>query len=140
MTTVTITELEKLEFDLVAAIALPATTRAMREKAVAVLAKLRSRKAELLKANPEVLRKSSKRAVAAAPHWIGLPTVAAEVTAMVKAARDRQSEERRLAKRAGTERANTDIRTALASIRSVLRAPLVGERNLVRFLNRYAAP
>ena len=48
--------------------------------------------------------------------------------------RDRQSEERRLAKRANTERANTeranterantDLGTALASIRSMLRAPL----------------
>jgi hypothetical protein len=59
---------------------------------------------------------------------------------MVKAARDRQSEERRLAKRAGTERAHTELSTALASIRSALRAPLVGERSLVGFLNRYAAP
>ena len=38
--------------------------------------------------------------------------------------RDRQSEERPLAKRANTERANTDLGTALASIRSMLRAPL----------------
>jgi hypothetical protein len=131
----TIERLEKAEYDLVAAIALPATTPTMREKAVAVLAKLRSRKAELLKANPEVLRKSSK---VAAPHWIGLPSVAAEVTAMVKAARDRQSEERRIAKRAGA--VGNDIGSALSSIRAMLRAPIVGERNLVGFLNRYAAP
>jgi hypothetical protein len=131
----TIERLEKAEFELVAAIALPATTRAMRDKAVAVLAKLRSRKAELLKANPEVLRKSSK---VAAPHWIGLPSVAPEVTAMVKAARDRQSEERRLAKRAGT--VGNDLGSALSSIREMLRAPLVGDRSLVGFLNRNAAP
>jgi hypothetical protein len=136
----TIERLEKAEFDLVAAIALPATTRAMRDKAVEVLAKVRDMKRALLARDPTVLRKSSSKSALAAPHWIGLPSVAPEVSAMVKAARDRQSEERRLAKRSGTERAHTELSTALASIRSALRAPLVGERSLVGFLNRYAAP
>jgi hypothetical protein len=113
-TELTLTEIETAEFNLVAAIAgFPDVAAPMRAKAIAVLAKLRCRKAELLKANPDVLRKSSSKNALAAPHWIGLPSVAPEVTAMVKAARDRQSEERRLAKRAGT-----DLSTALATIKT----------------------
>lgn len=143
MAEMTITQIEKAEFDLVDALAgLPAAsngTDGKRQKALEVLEKLRATKKALLARSPDVLRKSSKRAVAA-PHWIGFPGVPTEVTAIVKAARDRQSEERRLAKRAGAERAHTDLGPALASIRSTLRAPLVGERNLIGFLNRYAAP
>ena len=104
MSTLTITQIEKIEFDLVAALAkLPAGARQMRTKALEVLAKVRVRKRELLAQSPEVLRKASA-ATPAAPPWFGLPSVEPEVTEMVRQYRDRQSEERRLSKASGRTR------------------------------------
>ena len=104
MSTLTITQLEKIEFDLVAALAkLPAGARQMRTKALEVLAKVRVRKRELLAQSPDVLRKASA-ATPAAPHWFGLPSAEPEVTEMVRQYRDRQSEERRLSKASGRTR------------------------------------
>jgi hypothetical protein len=65
--------------------------------------------------------------------WRGLPIVEAEVTAMVKAARDRQSEERRLAKTSGQAAPEP---SALAALKQTLRQPITGDRALVNFLTR----
>jgi len=56
----TITQIEKIEFDLVAALAnLPAGARQMRAKVVDTLAKVRDRKRQLLARSPDVLRKAA---------------------------------------------------------------------------------
>jgi hypothetical protein len=58
-------------------------------------------KRALLARSPDVLRKSSTvgRRAPAEPRWFGLPAVEAEVREILQAARDRRSEEDRLAKR-----------------------------------------
>ena len=104
MSALTIKQVEKLEFDLVAAIAVFTGEPSMREKATALLAKLRDIKRKLLAAAPDVLRKSAARPPLAGPRWVGLPCVETEVTELVKAARDRQSEERHLGKASGRTR------------------------------------
>jgi hypothetical protein len=96
-TDITIERLEKAEFDLVAAIALPATTRAMREKATAVLAKLRATKRALLARSPNVLRKSSTKSRLAEPSWRGLPVDNIAAETLAKEARSRAADRRRLA-------------------------------------------
>jgi hypothetical protein len=136
--TVTIEEFEKLEFNLVAALAdLPASQAALRPQALEVLEKLRAQKRALLARSPDVLRKGSRLvnhpdAKRTAVSWRGLPIVEGEVTAMVKAARDRQSEERRLAKTSG----QATPERALAALKQTLRQPITGDRALVNFLTR----
>lgn len=100
----TLTEIEAAEFNLVDQISkLPAAAKRKRDQALEVLAKLRAVKGRLLAANPDILRKAAK-SIPAEPHWVGLPTIGAEVDTLVKEARARQSEERRLAKASGRTR------------------------------------
>ena len=88
-TTVTIEQIDKIEFDLVAALAgFPAVAAPMRAKATALLAKVRSVKRQLLAAAPDVLRKSSARAPAA-PSWRGLPVDNIAAATLAKEARSR---------------------------------------------------
>jgi hypothetical protein len=99
--TATITELEEAEFKLVDAIwrlSLSEATADLRRRCQDMLDRVRARKASLLGDNPDVLRKSESgaRRSPAEPRWFGLPCVESEVRELVKAARDRQSEERRL--------------------------------------------
>jgi hypothetical protein len=54
---------------------------------------------DLVGAAPDILRKAGGSIPQ--PRWFGLPAVEAEVTELVKAARDRQAEERRLSKASG---------------------------------------
>jgi hypothetical protein len=99
--TVTISQIEKIEFDLVDALAgLPAAEQRLQTKVRDMLAKVRAKKRELLALAPDVLRKAAAvgRSTPAESRWFGLPCVEPEATEMVKAARDRQSEELRLAK------------------------------------------
>ena len=65
--TVTLAEYERLEFNLVAALAdLPPSKEALRPRALAVLEKLRAEKRELLARSPDVLRKG-RRQTASSP-------------------------------------------------------------------------
>jgi hypothetical protein len=104
----TITELEELEYRLVDSLfrlPLGEATAALRRRCEDVLAKIRVKKAALLDQFPDILRKSASRPLATAePRWFGLPAVGAEVDELVKAARDRQAEEQRLAKASGRTR------------------------------------
>jgi hypothetical protein len=102
----TLTEIEAAEFNLVDQISkLPAAAKRKRDQALETLAKLRDVKGRLLAANPDILRKATARSsTPASPHWFGLPVIEVEAEQMVKAARDRQSEEQRLAKASGRTR------------------------------------
>jgi hypothetical protein len=61
----------------------------LRARALEILAKLRSKKRELLALAPDVLRKSSAVGRSTLePRWFGLPSIQ-PVAEMVKAARDR---------------------------------------------------
>jgi hypothetical protein len=102
----TIAQLDRTECGLVDVLAgLPATssngTGGMRERCLELLEKVRAAKRAFLARSPETLRKASAvgRRAPAEPHWIGIPSVAAEVREIVQAARDRRAEEDRLAKR-----------------------------------------
>jgi hypothetical protein len=136
-----IARLDTAEYDLVAALAGIPGAGGMREKALEVLGKVRATKRALLARSPEILRKSARslaghpevRRARTEPHWRGLPVVEGEVTAMVKAARDRQSEERRLAKTSGQA---TPERDALAALKQTLAQPIAGSRAVINFLSR----
>jgi hypothetical protein len=145
----TITQIEKIEFDLVAALAnLPAGARQMRAKVVDTLAKVRDRKRQLLARSPDVLRKAAGNRPTAEPHWFGLPAVAEEVAEIVTAARDRVAELERLAKRSnelGFHQLPRNPDAALAgevmtTIKGALSRPMLGDRSLISFLNRHAKP
>ena len=94
-----------------------------------MLDRVRARKVSLLRDNPDVLRKSDTgaRRSSAEPRWFGLPCVEPEVREMVKAARDRQSEERRLAKASGRNMPGEPD----GAMRQALRWPIVGNRGLI---------
>jgi hypothetical protein len=132
--TVTIAQYDKLEFDLVAALAdLPASQEALRPRALAVLEKLRSQKRALLARSPDVLRKSARR-----PHpqpaWRGLPVNSIEVDTLVKEACSRGLEEQRLAKRSG----QATPERALATLKVAMRRPIVGDRAFLGFFSQRA--
>jgi hypothetical protein len=138
--TVTITQIEKAEFDLVAAIALPATTRAMRAKAAEVLAKLRDVKSRLLASNPEILRKSAAPRPLAEPSWRGLPVDNIAAKTMVHEARDRQAEDVRLTKHFGPAGPGGQTpQVAVDAMKRALHAPAaIGNRGMVDFLTHRA--
>ena len=139
-----LTGLETAEYQLVDAMAclsqlrLTVATATLRKRCEDVLEKVRTRKRELLARSPDILRKASAvgRRAPTAPHWVGLPVVEAEASAMAKAARDRQSEERRLAKAAG--RTPDEPGDLMPILKQTLRQPITGDRALVSFLNRRA--
>jgi len=135
-----IARLDAAEYGMVDALAgLPAASNGgMREKVLAVLEKVRATKRVLMARSPDILRKASAGGgrAPAAPHWVGLPVVEAEASAMVKAARDRQAEELRLAKASG--RAPDEPGDLMPILKQTLRQPITGDRALVSFLNRRA--
>jgi hypothetical protein len=67
-----------------------------------------------------------------------LPSVGPEVTSLIKAARDRQSEERRLAKRTSAPPDDVPGQAAMMALKTTLRAPIIGNAGLVDFLTRRA--
>jgi hypothetical protein len=77
--------------------------------------------------------KAIKRALPQ-PHWYGLPVVEAEASEMVKAIIDRLAEARRLAK-AGLREAPEQPDELL---KRAIRRPIIGDRQLINFLNRNA--
>src|SRR5467141_2794498 len=94
----TIGELERSEHDLVDLLfRLPMSDVGLRTQATDTLRKVRLIKAELLRRNPDVLRKSSGTA-AAAPSPRSPLINHGEVKQLVRAAIDRSAAERRLAK------------------------------------------
>ena len=128
--TVTISQIEKIEFDLVdALVGLPAAEQRLQTKVRDMLAKVRGKKRELLALAPDVLRKAVTvgRSAPAEPRWVGLPCVEPEATEMVKAARDPRS--------SGSRRplAARDIGRRSMTLRE---QAIVGDRNLIAFLNR----
>jgi hypothetical protein len=146
----TLTEIEAAEFNLVDQISkLPAAAKRKRDQALETLAKLRDVKGRLLAANPDILRKAAGTRTPAEPRWFGLPAVAEEVAELVHAARDRQAERQRLERLAkqsnelGFRELPRNPDDALAgetimTIKGALQRPMAGDRNLLRFLNRYA--
>ena len=139
MSTVSIAGLEEAEFKLVDALwRLPLTeaTAALRRQCQEVLDRLRARKATLLEQHRDVLRKSAiSRHVPVDPRRRGLPSVEPEVAGLVKAARDRQAEERRLSKRSGQAAPGQNV---MAAMKGALRQPIFGNRALTDFLTRRA--
>jgi hypothetical protein len=132
--TVTIEQYEKLEYDLIAALAdLPASQEALRPRALEVLEKLRSLKRVLLARSPDVLRKSSARRPPAQLSWRGLPVDGIAADTLVKEARSRGLEAERLAKTSGQA---TPERAALAALKQTLRQPIAGSRAVINFLSR----
>jgi hypothetical protein len=126
-----IAQLDKAEFDLVATIALPVTSQTMREKATAVLAKVRATKRQILARCPDVLRKrKASTARRAEPSWRGLPVDNIAADTFAKEARSRATEAARLAKRAGEE----TPQPAIDVLKRALRAPTAtGNNGLMQF-------
>ena len=131
-------EMEKSEHDLVDLLfRLPMSEVALRTKATDTLQKVRKLKAELLRRNPDVLRKGST--ATAAPHPRGSPLINdAEVRKMVREARDRTAAERRLAKGVVEyDPARRDSAEApLAAIRRALAAPCRETPGLIALLTK----
>jgi hypothetical protein len=137
--TVTIAQYDKLEFDLIAALAdLPASQEGLRPRALEVLEKLRSQKRALLARSPDVLRKSSARRTPAQPSWRGLPVDTIAVDTMVKEARSRGVEEQRLAKAFRRQAVGNVTQAELAALKGAMRRPIVGDRAFLGFFSQRA--
>jgi len=132
---ITIAQLDRAEYDLIDALAgLPADKRAMRARALEVLEKLRTTKRALLARSPDILHKAG-RSAPAEPSWRGLPVDNIAAKTMVTETRDRQLEERRLAK-SGHAAASREV--ALGSLKKALRQPSYGNAGMIEFLTRRA--
>jgi hypothetical protein len=130
-------ELERNEHDLVDLLfRLPMSEVALRTQATDTLQKIRRLKAEVLRRNPDIIRKGSTAAAAPPPRS---PLINhGEVKQLVRAAVDRSSAERRLAKGItvyNPHRRDSDA-APVAAIRRALAAPYRETSGLINLLTK----